>query len=362
MAISFPLLKKNFWSSQLIQPDSYDEFDGHEAVVFIKDSETGLRGFIAIHNTNRGPAVGGTRYWNYVDDVEALRDALRLSRAMSYKCALADVPYGGGKAVLIASPDQSKNEAYLQAYAKRLDSFGCGFYTGEDVGLDEKDIRVLSKHTTCIIGRPDVGDLPARWAALSVYVSMQRALVTVFGSDSFSNRRIAIKGLGNVGLDLARLISDSGGVIIGADIDEQRVEHARDTLQKIEIVSPSEIVTVKADIFAPCALGGDLTANYATQSEVKIICGAANNQLVSEEVATKLHGRGILYVPDYVANSGGLINVVDELNPNGYSRKRVEDKVRGVGSTVEELISASKAENVSTETVAGEIARRRIEI
>jgi leucine dehydrogenase len=362
MVVQFPRLKENLSSLQLLQPDSYLEFDKHEALVFIEDEETGLRGFIAIHNTNRGPAVGGTRFWNYANDDEALRDALRLSRAMSYKCALADVPYGGGKAVLMAPDAAVKNETYLAAYAKKLDSFGCGFYTGEDVGLDEHDIRILSEHTSCIIGRPDIGDLPSRWAALSVFVSMHPALESVYGSASFSERTVAIKGLGNVGLDLAKLVTDAGGSVVAADIDEKKIADAKAALPKMEIVATEEIVHARTDIFAPCALGGDISEQYALSSESKIVCGAANNQLSSERVADLLFERGILYVPDYVANSGGLINVVDELNPKGYDKERVKEKVHDVGRTVQELIQESKRKSVSTEAVAGEIARQRIGI
>src|SRR5262249_28670181 len=152
------------------------------------------------------------RFWNYATDELALRDALRLSRAMSYKCALADVPYGGGKAVLLAQ-EHVKNEPYLKTYAKRLDALGCSFYTGEDVGLDEQDIRILSKHSSCIIGRPDVGELPAPWAALSVFVSMRAALESVFSTGSFDGRTVAIKGLGNVGFELAKLITAAGGKV-----------------------------------------------------------------------------------------------------------------------------------------------------
>lgn len=359
MGVSLPSLS-SFWTTHPVPPDSYQEFDHHEAVVFIKDEQTGLRGFIAIHNTNRGPAVGGTRFWKYASDQEALRDALRLSRAMSYKCALADVPYGGGKAVLIAPEDNKKSEDYLAEYARRLESLGCGFYTGEDVGLNEDDIRILSKHSTCIIGRPDVGDLPSRWAALSVFVSMRAALQSVFGSSDFSERTVAIKGLGNVGLDLAKLVTEAGGKVVGAELDPGRLSNAQAELSKMEVVSPEEITDVKADIFAPCALSGDITAEYAAKGSAKIVCGSANNQLTSDDIADALHDAGILYIPDYVANSGGLINVVDELNPSGYDKARVKEKVEGVENTVRELITKSKQDGISTEAVAGMIARRRI--
>lgn len=354
---------RSFWAQESVSAyDAYPEYDGHESVIFIRDAETGLRGFIAIHNTNRGPAVGGTRFWNYSSDEEALRDALRLSRAMSYKCALADVPYGGGKAVLIAPKGTQKDEKYLAAYAKRLATFGCGFYTGEDVGLDEDDIRILSKHSTCIIGRPDVGELPAKWAAISVFVSMKAALESVFGSDSFSGKRIAIKGLGNVGFDLAKLVVQAGATVIATDISQTRIALAQKEIPTIQIVQPEHIMQVSCDVFAPCALGGDLSSNNIALLQSKIVCGAANNQLISDHSADQLHERGILYIPDYVANAGGLINVVDELNASGYDKKRVEEKVTSVRATVAELIETSRTEDVSTERVAGEIARSRIGI
>lgn len=353
---------RSIWLQEPPSSDSYPEYDGHESVIFIRDADTGLRGFIAIHNTNRGPAVGGTRFWDYATDEDALRDALRLSRAMSYKCALANVPYGGGKAVLIAPKGTQKDERYLASYAKRLATFGCGFYTGEDVGLDEDDIRILSKHSTCIIGRPDVGELPAKWAAESVFASMRAALQSIYTTDSFSGKRVAIKGLGNVGFDLAKLLSDAGAEVFAADINVARVQRARAELPHIQIVMPQEIMNVDADIYAPCALGGDLSPGNIETMHVKIVCGAANNQLVSDHCADLLHDRGILYVPDYVANAGGLINVVDELNPEGYNRDRVQKNVLAVGDTVSELIKMSQSKKVSTERVAGQIARARIGI
>jgi leucine dehydrogenase len=207
-----------------------------------------------------------------------------------------------------------------------------------------------------------VGELPAKWAALSVFVSMKAALESVYGSSSFADRTIAIKGLGNVGLDLAKLITKEKGTVIAAEVNEKRAERAKKEVPLIGIVSSKEILDVNADIFAPCALGGDITDAYAESAPVKIVCGAANNQLQEENVADSLYEGGILYIPDYVANSGGLINVVDELNPSGYSRDRVRKKVVEVEKTVQELIAASRSKKVSTEAVAGEIARARIGI
>jgi len=340
------------------------EFDDHELVLRFSDRETKLRGFTAIHNTNRGPAVGGTRYSYYASEGEALRDALRLSRAMTYKCALADVPYGGGKTVLIAprSPDAAnklKTEKYLAAYARIVDLLGGTFFTGEDVGLTERDINILARHSTHIIGRPSVGSLPAYWAALSVYESMRAALVVAYGTDSFKDKVVAIKGLGNVGFDLANMLSKAGARIIGSETNKERVQRARKHIPGITLVRPADVGKHPADIFSPCALGGDLSRATIPQLKAKIVCGAANNQCESPEDGVRLFKRGILYVPDYIANGGGLINVVDELTQGGYNRSRVEQRVTQVYTTVLDLLKTAGKRHQSPSMMADIIGKRR---
>ncbi|OGG57352.1 hypothetical protein A2853_02430 [Candidatus Kaiserbacteria bacterium RIFCSPHIGHO2_01_FULL_55_17] len=357
-------MKKPATTSKTFLFESYPEFDNHESVTFIHDESSGMRGFIAIHNTNIGSAVGGTRFWYYPNEEEALRDVLRLSRAMTYKCALAGVPYGGGKAVLMAPEPVSKlNDAYLAAYAERLNTFDCPFHTGEDVGLSEENVRVLAKRApSCIIGRPEVGGLPSRWAALSVFCAMKAAMQESFGSESFERKTVAIKGLGNVGSELCRLVSEAGASVIAAEVNAERVRATKKAFPKIKIVPHLEIATTHADIYAPCAMGNEFDEASVPKLSCSIICGAANNQLASPQVGALLHGRGILYVPDYVANAGGLINVVDELHPGGYSRERVETSVGRIRDTVHDIIVQSRTLGLPTSDVADSIARKRFAV
>ncbi len=348
----------------MIKITDLPEYAAHEAVLRIEDKETGLRGFIAIHNTNRGPAVGGTRFWYYKNEEEALKDALRLSRAMTYKCAATDLPYGGGKAVLMAPKDQAashtfKNEKYLQSYARRLELLDGHFFTGEDVGMDEKDIGVLARNSSSIIGRPTIGGLPSPYAASSVFESMRAALTHAYGSDSFVGRTVAIKGLGNVGLELAQMLTKEGAEIIGADVNPEKVAAAQRLLLNCKIVPSHLIHKQKVDIYSPCALGGDLTATVIASLQCSIVCGSANNQLATPKDASRLFARGILYVPDYVANAGGLITVVDELQSGGYDKKRVERNIMQIRETVLHILSESKKKKVSESIIADALAERR---
>lgn len=345
----------------MINIEKLPEFDGHAFVARITDVPTGLRGYIAIHDTTLGPAVGGTRYWLYKNDEEALRDALQLSRAMTYKCAMAGVPYGGGKAVLMApTKDSEKSEAYLAAYARALKFLAGRFYTGEDVGVLERDIEILASQSDSIIGRPAVGGLPAKYAALSVFQSMKIALQEKEGDASLLHRIVAIKGLGNVGIELAGMLHDAGASIIGADINPEKTKIAQERFPEMKIVSVARIHKEQADIYSPCALGGEFTTRTARQVRAGIICGSANNQLTDKRVGIQLSKRGILYVPDYVANAGGLISVVDELDREGYSENRVLQRIDDMQSTISRIIKDAKVKRTPTSTIADELVQERL--
>ncbi|PIR83305.1 hypothetical protein COU19_01045 [Candidatus Kaiserbacteria bacterium CG10_big_fil_rev_8_21_14_0_10_56_12] len=349
----------------MIAVEGLPEFDEHELIARIFDKKTGLRGYIAIHNTTTGVAVGGTRFAHYESEEDALRDALRLSRAMTYKCALAGVPYGGGKAVLIAAADAKgspahKSKEYLQAYAGRLSALAAVFYTGEDVGITEEDIVTLSTLSKNIIGRPSVGGLPAHWAAQSVYRSIQAALQHVYGSECINGRTIAIKGLGNVGINLAKMLYDAGAQIIAAEIDEGKARQATHEMPGIILVSPDEIMLQEMDVFAPCALGGDLSPQTISKLSAKIVCGAANNQLTTASDGDLLKKEGITYVPDYIANAGGLITVVDELHDGGYNRARVAHRVDDVKKTVKNLLEKSDELDLPPSRVADDMVQKLV--
>jgi leucine dehydrogenase len=334
------------------------EFDSHELVSLIKDEGAGLHGFIALHNTNLGPAVGGTRYWHYVSEYEALKDVLRLSRAMTYKCALAGVPYGGGKAVIIGNPQALKNERFLRSYAQKINLLHGSFFTGEDVGIDLSDVSKLAKYSPYIIGRRRLGGDPSPWAALSTFQALTAAVKEVFGSDDLHGRTVAIKGLGKVGLGLAQLIAEHGGKIIAADTNREVARAVTRKIKNIKIVDPKDIHLQKVDAYSPNALGADINERTINEFRCSIICGGANNQLQSDHYGAVLQRLGILYIPDYVANAGGLINVVDELNKKRYSKERVRDRVLAVRETVEKIIALSKEKKKPTNQVADELARQ----
>lgn len=325
---------------------------------FFHDSSTGLKGFIAIHNTNLGPATGGTRYWQYYSENDALRDALRLSKAMTYKCALAGVPYGGGKGVIIRHARHPKGPALLSAYGRIVNLFNGNFYTGEDVGLTERDVELLAKSSKFINGLPTIAGDPAPWAALSVFYGITVGLETVYGNANMHGRTFAIKGLGKVGAELARLVMQQGGQVYGTDINQSTLRKVVKRFPRIQIVKPSEIYKLKVSVFSPCALGGDLNGKTIPQLKCDIVCGGANNQLVSPLDGERLQKRGILYIPDYVANAGGLINVTEEWNRRGYSRDRVQEKVAGVKKTIRHIIDLSEKKRMATSVIADQLAER----
>lgn len=345
-----------FYYFMLDLPKLFSDYDNHELVMYAHDEAAGLKCFIAIHNTTLGPATGGTRYAFYKSDLDAISDVLRLSKAMTYKCALAGVPYGGGKAVIVADRTHKNREKLFRAYAQKINTLNGRFTTGEDVGVTEKDLRVMQKNSPFINGKPNLaGDL-SPWAALGVFVSMKAALKEAFGSDSLSSRTIAIKGLGKVGSHLLELISEEGGKIYGADIEEKQIKEIKKKFPKVRIVSPKEIHKMKVDVFSPCALGADVNPTSLKEFKCRIICGGANNQLLTKDLGAKLHKQGILYIPDYVANAGGLINVAGEMNPHGYSRDWVEKKVKGIGKTVRIILEKSRKDNKSTVEVSDKLA------
>jgi len=337
----------------------FKEYDGHESVYFFHNEVHGLRGFIALHKTRGGHATGGTRYYSYTHEDDALRDVLNLSRAMTYKCALADVPYGGGKAVIIADRMRPKTIDALRAYGAYINALEGKFSTGEDVGITEDDVVAMAQSSSHINGLPEIAGDPSPWAARSVFVAMEAALEYLTGTSNFQGKRIAIKGLGKVGSELARMLARRGAHLIVADINEDQIAALSQELPSLEIADPVMVHMLPVDVYAPCALGGEFTSDGPVQLRSRIVCGAANNQLVDREAGEMLHRAGVVYIPDYVANAGGLINVVDALMPSGYQRSRVEQKISGVRSTVFSILQRARAEGRATYDVADAMARSR---
>ncbi|MFC1598113.1 Glu/Leu/Phe/Val dehydrogenase [Patescibacteria group bacterium] len=340
-----------------IRPTDMPEYNNHEGIIYFEDKDSGLRGFFVIHNTNCGPAVGGTRMYPYASDTEALADALRLSEAMTYKCALAGVPYGGGKAVIIGDPEKDKSEALLRAYARKVNELKGSFFTGEDVGLSEDDVQVMLTESKYFIGNSAKAGDPSPYAALSAFYSMQTAAGEVFGNEDLSGRSVAIKGVGKVGGELSRLLTEAGAKVYIADINDEALMRTKKIAPDAVIVDSDEISKMKVDIYAPCALGNEFTNDNVDAVNAKIICGGANNQLSTPEIGDILDKRSVLYVVDYIANSGGLINVVDELEDGGYNKKRVLERTGSVRDIVKKVIQRAKEQQTSTSQVSDAIAR-----
>lgn len=332
----------------------------HEEVIFCQNKDVGLRAIIAIHDTTLGPALGGTRMWPYKTEEEALLDALRLSRAMTYKAAAAGLNLGGGKAVIIGDPKKDKSEALFRAFGRFVESLKGRFITGEDVGIDVNDIEYMYMETRYVSGLSPAhggGGDPAPVTAFGVLQGMQACVQEKLGRDSLKGLSVAVQGLGHVGFNLAARLLDEGAHVIGTDIDPEKVERARSEL-KIEIVNPEEIYDVDAHIFAPCALGAVLNDQTIPRMRFKIIAGAANNQLEEDRHGVELHRRGILYAPDYVINAGGLINVYVELE--GYDRERALRMTRGIYYNLRRVFDISKRENIPTFQAADRLVEERI--
>lgn len=338
----------------------FPEYDNHELVCEIKDKSTGLHAYIAIHNTNLGPATGGTRFFFYESRDKAIDDVLRLSKAMTYKCALAGVPYGGGKGVIIGDPYEIKTNELLKAYAKAVNELDGKFTTGEDIGLTKDDIMLLSNESKYINGRPNKAGELGPWAALGVFKAIQAALDFRFGSSEIKNRTFAIKGIGKVGLALCQLIDKHGGNIVAADINRYAVKNAQMHIQDIKIVDSSEIAKQKVDVYCPCAFGNEFDDSTIQELDCKIICGAANNQLTSSPIGEKLYKNDIVYVPDYVANAGGLINIVSEMSDGGYNIEIVKEKVDTIGDTVSRILELARDNKKSTSYIADDLAKKII--
>lgn len=325
--------------------------DNHEHLFQISQSDIGLEAYIAIHNTSFGPAVGGTRMYPYISKEEAVTDALRLSKAMTYKCVMANVNFGGGKGVIIGDP-RKKSKSLLRGYAEAIQELGGAFYTGEDVGISEGDVQYMLEFSKFFIGKKDKAGDPSPYAALSTFYSMRAASKSLFGPPAIQNRSVVVKGVGKVGGGLVRLLISDGAIVTISDINNEAIRAIRSFAPTINAVEPLMAHRIECDIFAPCALGNEINKTTIPELKAKIVCGAANNQLATQEDGDGLFNKNILYIPDFIANSGGLINVVEELNPSGYSNFRVEEKIKAIENTVSELIQLSKTQKKSLNSIA----------
>ena len=331
---------------------------GHEQLVLNFDKSSGYRGVIAIHDTTLGPALGGTRFWQYGSDEEAIIDALRLARGMTYKNAVAGLNLGGGKAVIIGDNRTLNREMLFRAHGRFVDSLGGRYVTAEDVGTSTTDMDFVHMETDYVSGLQGASGDPSPVTARGVFRAMQATAKYRWGSDDLSGRTVAIQGCGNVGYNLARELHAVGATLIVADIDAERVKRVMsDTGARG--VDVAEVLNQKADILAPCALGGGLNDDTIPKLRVELVVGAANNQLLEDRHGDMLEARGVTYAPDYVVNAGGVINVYSELA--GWDRTRSLRKADEIYQTILGVFDIAKADGVTSHVAADRLAERRIE-
>jgi leucine dehydrogenase len=328
---------------------------------------SGLYTIVAVHSTARGPSLGGCRMWTYPDERAAVHDALRLSRAMTFKSAVADLPLGGGKGVIMlpagtSPPAGEDRRAVLLDFGETVAALDGAYITAEDVGTSEPDMRTISEVTGHVSGLAvdsgGSGD-PSPWTAVGVEAAIRVACERVFGTGSLAGRRIAVVGVGHVGGPLAESLARGGATLVLADIDANRRELA-DRLGATW-TDPTAALTADVDVLAPCALGGMLNEETVPQLRCRVIAGAANNQLAAESVGELLAARDILWVPDFVANAGGVVNIAVELEPDGYDTQRAAVRVRAIGDTVRAVLDHAEATGTTPLAAAMEIAQRRVE-
>ncbi|QTD41740.1 branched-chain amino acid dehydrogenase [Sporosarcina sp. Te-1] len=337
----------------------YMEKYDYEQLVICQDEASGLKAIIAIHDTTLGPALGGTRMWTYASEEEAIEDALRLARGMTYKNAAAGLDLGGGKTVIIGDPKKDKNPELFRAFGRYIEGLNGRYITAEDVGTTEEDMDLIHLETDYVTGVSDAGSSgnPSPVTAFGVYKGMKAAAKEAFGSDSLEGKTVAVQGVGNVAYALCEYLHEEGAKLIVTDINKEAVQRAVDAFGAVA-VDTNEIYSQDADIFAPCALGAVINDETIPQLKAKVIAGSANNQLKNTEHGDLIHEMGIVYAPDYVINSGGVINVADELA--GYNRERALKRVAGIYDTIEQIFAISKRDSIPTYMAADRLAEERI--
>lgn len=334
--------------------EALPEFDEHKLIVFVHDKKGRLRGFIAVHRSGaKNLSFGGTRFLKYDTTVDALRDALRLSKMMSYKCALAGINYGGAKGVIIDNPKLSSKKDVIIDYARAVDYLGGRYISGADVGITWEDSRLMKSHTPYVGGfSRDI----TKETGLGIMFALEACLGEVFASVSLNERSFSIQGVGKIGADvLERLYSKAKDIVI-ADIDPKKIALVKKKFPKVRVVSPEEILSQNVDVFVPCALSGILNKKTIPALECKIICGGANNQLADNNLADKLRAKKILYAPDYVVNAGGLVSVIDEHENADYNEERISKRLKNIKRTLESIFAESKKKKVSPVAVANKRA------
>ena len=333
---------------------------GHEQLVFCADPAVGLKAIIAIHDTTLGPAGGGTRMWPYETEAEAINDALRLSKAMTYKAAAADLPLGGGKGVIIGDSRTQKTEALLRAYGTFVDTLSGRFITTTDVGTTSRDMEYIRQETNHVVGLPVTaggsGDTSIM-TGLGIYMAMKSCAREVWGSDSLQGRKVVMQGFGKVATHMAHHLLKEDAQLVVTDVYEDALDQARDL--GLKVVAPQKIYDLDCDVFSPCALGGVLNEDTIPRLKCRVVAGGANNQLLTDQDGEGLHRRGILYAPDYIINSGGIINAAAEIGMP-YNQDRAREKTERIYEIMDRVIQVSKTEEIPTAQAADKLAEERL--
>jgi leucine dehydrogenase len=337
----------------------HPEFDKHESLHYFFDESTGLKAIIAVHSTALGPAAGGTRRWVYNNDADALTDVLRLSRGMTYKNAVAGLGFGGGKAVILASEDTPKSPELFRAFGRCVNGLSGRYITAEDVGCSVDDMRCVREETEFVSGLPqsgsDAGGDPSPWTALGCLQGIEAAVQARLGTDSLKGIRVAIQGVGHVGLFLCKLLHEAGAELFISDVNNDNLKATLGAVPAT-VLPPSQLLFADVDVLAPCALGNILTSSTIPKIKAKVIAGAANNQLSTPADGLRLAQRDVLYAPDYVINAGGIISVAAEYYGNG-SEDDVRADVGRIRDRLEKIFAEAKETGRPTNELADELAR-----
>ncbi|WP_421792205.1 Leu/Phe/Val dehydrogenase [Hyphobacterium sp.] len=338
----------------------HPSFDNHEKVLFATDEKTGLKAIIGVHSTARGPACGGCRFWTYESSADALNDALRLSQGMSYKNVMADLPIGGGKSVIMKPAGAFDREALFEAFGRAVESLNGHYITAEDVGVSPVDMVSVRKQTRHVTGLPEASGDPSPVTAEGVFRGIRACVRRATGSDDLSGIRVAVQGAaGHVGTYLCGHLHKAGAQIFVADMNVDALEKHKAEFGAV-IVDKDNIYDQVVDVFAPCALGSIINPETIDRLKVRVVAGAANNQLAMLEMGAELQRRGILYAPDYVINAGGIINVTGEIRGD-YDTAWVQQKLVNLEATLGEILDRAENEGRPSNVIADEMARARLE-
>lgn len=341
------------------------EKNGVEQITFTYDKVSGLKAITSIHDTTIGPALGGCRMWKYDNTDDAIMDAIRLSVGMTYKCSVAGTSFGGGKTVIIGDSKTDKSEAMFRALGRSIEILNGRYYTGPDVGISADDLLLVRQESKYMVGLPEEyggGGNTAIPTAYGVYMGIKAAVRTIYGNESLKDLRFAVQGVGKVGSLIVDYLIEEGGRVVISNRSDQGIQKIKDRYPQVEVVDANEIYDQECDVFVPCALGGIINDETIPKLKCKIIAGPANNQLAEERHGQVLHDRGILYVPDFVINSGGLIQASDELDMEELNHDRVMAKTKNIYNTLLKIFHISKSGDMPTYKAANKLAEERIEM